>query len=198
MDGEIVHVITDLPEVTYAQSRDVVVPREIAPPSGRMREFFYPLSPTSFLPSEEECLLRTPLHWWVPLKAILQGFVSMPLMFLMMFLLGWLFPGVWFLQVILWLSTVSHVCYIAYCVLDWRVDQVIVTDRRLMRTSGVFTDTVAIVELDKVTDTMFYRPFMGRIFDFGTIRVVTAGEGVTLEEIEFVPAPAAVLRVVLA
>jgi uncharacterized membrane protein YdbT with pleckstrin-like domain len=66
-------------------------------------------------------------------------------------------------------------------VLEWQSRQYIVTNRRVLQTSGVFNKSVIDSSLDKVNDVKMVQSFFGRIFDFGDIEILTASElGVNL------------------
>lgn len=162
-----------------------------------LRDAVGPRSPWSYLAPDELCLIRTHLHWLVPLRAIAKAAVSMPLAIVVTLLLAFLAPGWWWLQVALWVGTVAHQCYLIWLVLLWRAEQIIVTDRRLIRISGVFTTTVDDVRLSQITDTSYRRSLLGRIFDYGSIRIESAGQVQALERIDFVPSPGAIYRATL-
>lgn len=102
-------------------------------------------------------MIRTRLHWVVPLKRIAQAALAILLTLLVTF---WL-PGVWWLQVEMGLGTVAHQLYIADLVVAWRADEVVVTDRRLIRSYGVFSTRVDSMSLAKITDTS-YQPVAAR------------------------------------
>jgi len=68
-------------------------------------------------------------------------------------------------------------------ILIWSNRQYIVTNRRVMQTSGVFSKRVVDSSLDKVNDIKLNQSFMGRVFDYGDIEILTASElGVDLFE----------------
>jgi len=66
-------------------------------------------------------------------------------------------------------------------VLEWQNRQYIVTNRRVIQTSGVFNKSIIDSSLDKVNDVKMVQSFLGRIFDYGDIEILTASElGVNL------------------
>jgi hypothetical protein len=201
--GEIVHVVTDVPEVIPARplipapSYEVEEVRPLSP-LARIWRSVTALSPEEYLGSTEEILKRSKLHWIVPVRAVLQSMAAMPLAMLLAFVLGWLFLGVLLLQIILWLPTIAHQCYMAYLILQWNADVVVLTDQRLIRTRGVFTTSVDAANLDMITSSSYYSNFFGKIFNYGTLRVVTAGDNPSLEQIDFLPTPAVFYRIISA
>ena len=155
-----------------------------------LRECYSPATPSSYLGPGELCLIRTHLHWLVPLRSIAQATAMMPVAIL----LGFVAPSVWWLQIGLALVAVGHQGYLFYRFLAWRTEQIIVTDQRFIRTSGVFTTTVDAVNLDQITDSTYHRSLFGHVLNYGTVRIGSAGQNQTLQTITFVPSPAVIYR----
>jgi uncharacterized membrane protein YdbT with pleckstrin-like domain len=66
-------------------------------------------------------------------------------------------------------------------ILVWRNKAYIVTNRRVIQISGVFNKDVVDSSLEKVNDVKMSQSFLGRMFDFGDIEILTASElGVNL------------------
>jgi uncharacterized membrane protein YdbT with pleckstrin-like domain len=74
-------------------------------------------------------------------------------------------------------------------VVNWAVDYFVVTSKRILLTSGVFTRSVAMMPLEKVTDMSFHRSFAGRMLGFGDFVVESAGQDAVLRKIDHVPYP---------
>ena len=60
--------------------------------------------------------------------------------------------------------------------LIWYNRQYIVTNRRVIQTSGVFSKDVVDSSLEKVNDVKLSQSFWGRLFDYGDIEILTASE----------------------
>jgi membrane protein YdbS with pleckstrin-like domain len=73
--------------------------------------------------------------------------------------------------------------------INWAVDYFVVTSQRLLLTTGVFTRSVNMMPLTKVTDMSFNRSFAGRLFGFGTFVVESAGQDQALRHIDHIPYP---------
>ncbi len=73
------------------------------------------------------------------------------------------------------------------CILDWRVEQIAVTDTRLIRISGIVSTTVDVVPLSAITDLSLRCTIPGRVFGYGTLRIETAGQTRALARLDFVP-----------
>jgi hypothetical protein len=66
-------------------------------------------------------------------------------------------------------------------ILLWSNRQYIITNRRVIQVTGVFSKEVLDTSLEKVTDVKMTQSFLGRTFDYGDIEILTASElGVNL------------------
>jgi len=191
---------TEATSVELVPTRNGWVPAPSAP--GRraaqtarawLRECYSPAAPSTYLGTGERVRIRTHRHWILPLRSIVAAAAMMPLAIV----LGFATPNIWWLQIGLGLVAVAHQLFLLYRILAWRTDQIIVTDQRIIRTSGVFTTTVDAVNLDQVTDSTYHRSLFGHVFNFGTVRIGSAGQNQSLERIDYVPAPGEIYRATL-
>jgi len=83
-------------------------------------------------------------------------------------------------------------------ILNWAVDYFVITSKRILLTSGVFTRSVAMMPLSKVTDMSFHRSFAGRLMGFGEFVVESAGQDQALRTIDHIPYPESLYRKVCA
>jgi uncharacterized membrane protein YdbT with pleckstrin-like domain len=58
----------------------------------------------------------------------------------------------------------------------WRMHEIVVTDRRVIRISGILSKEVIDYSLDAITDLRLRQSWLGRIFDYGDVDVLTASE----------------------
>jgi uncharacterized membrane protein YdbT with pleckstrin-like domain len=66
-------------------------------------------------------------------------------------------------------------------VLVWSKRKYVVTNRRVIQLSGVFSKSVSDSSLEKVNDVKMTQTFLGRLFGYGDIEILTASElGVNL------------------
>ena len=61
-------------------------------------------------------------------------------------------------------------------VLIWTNRQYVVTDWRVIQISGVFNKDVSDSSLEKVNDVKLDQSFLGRLFDYGDLEILTASE----------------------
>jgi uncharacterized membrane protein YdbT with pleckstrin-like domain len=73
--------------------------------------------------------------------------------------------------------------------INWAVDYFVITSERILLTSGVFTRSVAMMPLSKVTDMSFHRSFAGRLLGYGEFVVESAGQDQSLRTIDHIPYP---------
>jgi uncharacterized membrane protein YdbT with pleckstrin-like domain len=61
-------------------------------------------------------------------------------------------------------------------ILVWSNQQYIVTNRRVIQVSGIFSKNVVDSSLEKVNDVKMTQSFFGRLFDYGNVEILTASE----------------------
>ena len=88
---------------------------------------------------------------------------------------------------ILGLAAVFFFLRFAWRLWEWRVDRILVTDRRILEVSGLLTRKVASMPLEKLTDLTYSRSIAGRLFGYGRIGVESAGQDQALTSIDFIP-----------
>src|SRR6266567_2592970 len=80
--------------------------------------------------------------------------------------------------------------------INWAVDYFVITSKRILLTSGVFTRSVAMMPLTKVTDMSFRRSFAGRLLGYGEFVVESAGQDQALRTIDHIPYPEELYQIV--
>lgn len=60
--------------------------------------------------------------------------------------------------------------------LQWNSETFILTDRRVIQVRGVMSKSIIDSSLDKINDIALKQTVLGRMFNFGTIEIITAGE----------------------
>lgn len=60
--------------------------------------------------------------------------------------------------------------------LVWQNEEYLVTTRRVIQAEGIFSKRVLDSSLDKINDVALTQSFIGRIFDYGNIEILTASE----------------------
>ncbi|MGH3842371.1 MAG: PH domain-containing protein [Pseudonocardiaceae bacterium] len=139
-------------------------------------------------PSLERRVIRVRRHWAELLPVLLQTVGIMLGVFLLSLLVKGV-AGLWLVQSLLWYVAVGALLRLAWKVLHWWHELLIVTDKRFMINSGIIQTKNSMMPITKVTDMSFMRPFWGQILGYGTLRVESAGQKQDLEKIEYLPRP---------
>ena len=87
---------------------------------------------------------------------------------------------------LLWLAAMG---YLAWKVADWHFDRFILTNKRVMVVKGIITRNVAMMPLLRVTDMKYEQTPLGRILNYGTFVLESAGQDQALREVPHLPNP---------
>ncbi|MEJ2867544.1 PH domain-containing protein [Actinomycetospora sp. OC33-EN08] len=136
------------------------------------------------LPTERR-VIRFRRHWVVIVNEVVQATVLMVILGVAAALL----PKGEVLSNLLWYGALLVLVKACYKVSEWWVEKVVITDKRVMLTQGVFTQKVGMMPLGKVTDLTFERTLNGRMFGYGTMIIESAGQIQALNRIDYLPDP---------
>ncbi|HEY2174188.1 MAG TPA: PH domain-containing protein [Mycobacteriales bacterium] len=78
---------------------------------------------------------------------------------------------------------------LAYLFGDWWVERFVVTDQRVLLSSGLLTRRVAMMPLRKVTDMTYERSVLGRLLGYGEFIMESAGQDQALSRVPYLPRP---------
>ncbi|RPJ27921.1 MAG: hypothetical protein EHM33_06295 [Chloroflexi bacterium] len=120
----------------------------------------------------EEILLETHQHWFV-----LFGKIFLELLLIALLLGGIVvaytyYPPAIYGLILLLVPGIG----ILNDVMVWRNKAYIVTNRRVIQISGVFNKDIVDSSLEKVNDVKMSQSFLGRMFGYGDIEILTASE----------------------
>ena len=129
------------------------------------------------LGEREQILFETHQHWFV-----LFGKIFIELLLIAVIIAGSLIAYPFYPIAIYGLVLVLvPLVGILNDILVWRNKAYIVTNRRVIQIAGVFNKDVVDSSLEKVNDVKMSQSFLGRMFGFGDIEILTASElGVNL------------------
>ena len=65
---------------------------------------------------------------------------------------------------------------IAWVIWGWRSQEYLVTTRRVIKAEGIFNKSMADSGLEKINDAKLSQSWVGRIFNYGTLDILTAAE----------------------
>jgi membrane protein YdbS with pleckstrin-like domain len=88
--------------------------------------------------------------------------------------------------VLIWLAVIG---WVAWNVFDWYYDRFILTNKRVMVVNGIVTRRVAMMPLLRVTDMKYEQSALGRLLNYGTFVLESAGQDQALREVKHLPNP---------
>ncbi|GHF77541.1 putative membrane protein YdbT with pleckstrin-like domain [Amycolatopsis bartoniae] len=147
---------------------------------------FAPRDPDEYLLDTERRVVRVRRHWSVLAWDIFETVALLAICVMVSYLLP---PSLYIVQNILWYAALLVVLVFAFKVMEWWVERLVVTDKRFVLTTGVFTTKVAMMPISKVTDLTYERTAWGRLFGYGTVIVESAGQIQALNRIDYLPRP---------
>jgi uncharacterized membrane protein YdbT with pleckstrin-like domain len=129
----------------------------------------------SLLGENEQVLFVTHQHWLVLAGEIVsEGLLSVAWVVLVTLIwLNWVLNP---LMVLGYLLLILPLISLGRDVLVWSNRKYIVTNRRVIQLSGVFSKNVTDSSLEKVNDVKMSQSFLGRLFGYGDIEILTASE----------------------
>jgi membrane protein YdbS with pleckstrin-like domain len=147
---------------------------------------FAPRDPDEYLLPTERRVIRVRRHWTYVLWDVFEAMALLAVAVMASYLLP---NQAWLFQNVLWYFALLVVLRFAYIVIDWWVERIVVTDKRFMLITGVFTNRVAMMPITKVTDLTYERSTLGRSLGYGTLIVESAGQIQALNRVEYLPKP---------
>ena len=132
----------------------------------------------SLLGENEQILLETHQHWLV-----LFGKIFLELVLIVLIAVGSLIGSATVEPRAIYglILVVVPLIGMLSDILVWRNKAYIVTNHRVIQTAGVFSKDVVDSSLEKVNDVKLSQSFLGRMFGYGDIEILTASElGVNL------------------
>ena len=131
----------------------------------------------NLLAENEQILLETHQHWFVLFGRIFLEIVLIAVIIGGSLIGSSIYPFAIYGLILILVPLIG----ILNDVLVWRNKAYIVTNRRVIQISGVFSKDVIDSSLEKVNDVKMSQSFFGRMFDYGDIEILTASElGVNL------------------
>lgn len=126
----------------------------------------------SLMGQKERILLLTRQHWFALFSRIFLEIVLIVILVAGFVAASMYYPEAIFGLILVLVPLIGMVRDI----LIWRNRQYIVTNRRVMQVYGVFNKNVVDSSLEKVNDIKMNQTFLGRLFDYGDVQILTASE----------------------
>jgi len=144
-----------------------------------------PYAPEKYLLPTERTVIRVRRHWAILATDGLQA-LGLVVVAGLLSVLGRDTPE---LQWLAWWVLITAVLRFAFVWGEWFVERFVVTDMRVIMTSGIITRKVAMMPLVKVTDMTYERSVLGQLLGYGVFIVESAGQDQALSRVNFLPRP---------
>jgi uncharacterized membrane protein YdbT with pleckstrin-like domain len=89
----------------------------------------------------------------------------------------------------IWWGWLILLAWFVWRVAEWSVDYFVITNQRMLLTTGLITRKVAMMPLAKVTDMSFRRTIAGRMLGYGDFILESAGQDQALDTVDYLPYP---------
>ena len=131
------------------------------------------------LTSDEQVLARTRAHFLVLLSRIFKEILILAVLAVGFLAVRRLPEQQAFLfQIALAILAIIVLISILHDALKWKSEEYLVTSRRVVHASGILSKRILDSSLSKINDVILEQTWLGRIFDYGTIRILTATDEV--------------------
>lgn len=126
----------------------------------------------------EEIVFESRQHWFAVLGQtwlfVIAAILALAVLIWQTSQAEWTLRGV--LQILSLLVLLGTLGWIGLKVWAWRNQEWFVTTRRLIKAEGIFNKAMADSSLEKINDAHLTQSWLGRIFDFGTLDILTAAD----------------------
>ena len=130
------------------------------------------------LPQNEQILFLTRRHGFVLLSRSFKELLILAALVVGLFAIRRLPDATYGMIAIAVVAAVVLVSML-FDVLRWQYEQFIVTNRRVISCSGILSKNVLDSSLNKINDVIMRQSWLGRVFGYGTIEILTASEEAT-------------------
>ena len=137
-----------------------------------------------------EKVLYTERHHWVFFVAEMMKWIlfAAAVIAVIIILRVWLFEGaswVWWLLLVFLIPALR----ITWGFLSWKMNVYVLTNRRVIESTGVLSKRVADSSLEKLTDIVLKQSIVGRMLNYGDIVVLTASAGAGINNLRQIRRP---------
>lgn len=137
---------------------------------------------TNLLSRGEEIVFESRQHWFAILAETWAWVVAVILALALLIFLGTNTPifgnttidGI--VTIVLLVVLLGSLARIGSVLWAWRNQEFLVTTRRIIKCEGIFNKNMGDSGLEKVNDAHLSQSWLGRIFDYGTLDILTAAD----------------------
>ena len=143
----------------------------------------------------EEVIFESRQHWFAVLRQTWAWVIGAIIAFALLLWVGTnenvggeQLDGI--LTVVLLIVLIVALARIGLVIWGWRNQEYLVTTRRIIKAEGIFNKEMGDSSLEKVNDAHLTQSWLGRIFDYGTLDIMTAAEdSVAIQDYYFLAEP---------
>ncbi len=129
----------------------------------------------------EEVVFESRQHWFAVLRQTWAWIIGAIVAFALLLWVGTnenvggeQLDGI--LTVVLLIVLIVALARIGLVVWAWRNQEYLITNRRVIKAEGIFNKEMGDSSLEKVNDARLTQSWLGRIFDYGSLDILTASE----------------------
>jgi uncharacterized membrane protein YdbT with pleckstrin-like domain len=132
----------------------------------------------SLLAENEEIVIRTRQHWMVLARSFVLNLVLLILIVLLAFAASVALAPLGMSALGMAVALLAAIPVLAFVreYLEWWNEEYLVTTMRVIQAEGIINKHVIDSSLEKVNDVVLNQSFLGRMFDYGDIEILTASE----------------------
>lgn len=133
----------------------------------------------SLLTEGEVVVLRTRQHWFALIARARTGIALFVLGLALLFIIAWFKVTGTVYTVFSWAAFILLIVGIVFFLSrfwTWWAQDYMITNRRLLKVTGVLSKRSADSALEKINDAVLSQSVFGRMFNFGDLEILTAAE----------------------
>jgi uncharacterized membrane protein YdbT with pleckstrin-like domain len=111
--------------------------------------------------------------------------------------------GIWaatalpiYVAIVLWVSSLAPIGFAAMRFIGWKNEMYVVTNYRIIQVEGILSRRVFDSSLEMVNDILMTQSLIGRLFNYGTIEIIT-GSDIGLNQLDALKDPFAFKRAII-
>jgi uncharacterized membrane protein YdbT with pleckstrin-like domain len=131
------------------------------------------------LGQDEKILFRTHQHFFVIFAEIIRELLILGVVGMGFYAVHrWNPPQASWFYGVLFVVAAAMIIFLILDVVRWRSDEFLITNYRVIQSSGILSKSVLDSSLNKINDIALHHSWMGRIFGYGTLEILTASDEV--------------------
>ncbi|ADP80258.1 PH domain-containing protein [Frankia sp. AgB1.9] len=142
-----------------------------------------------YLASQEQLVSMVRLHWAVLLRVVAETVGAVVLALAVNIFLSVRGDGASLVTTLLWYIALFMILRALWRITEWHMDHLMITDKRLVKVSGVFVRQAKTMPLKAITDMTYTRDPLGRVLGYGEFNVESAGQDQALKKLPYIPKP---------